>query len=150
MIYFSCERPGCGFSFCYHCKAEWHPNQTCDMARVQRHHHQVSVIIDWPTFYFCVDCIVIQSICLKQLLWTWTRCWTCSLCLQSDAWEYKVGPSPTSKKLKRDKIFITLTILKLFYNVENCAKNLAEMGCLTLDNRKVSEAMKAFNCSKKL
>ncbi|TRY72627.1 hypothetical protein TCAL_09958 [Tigriopus californicus] len=32
----TCERPGCGFSFCYHCKAEWHPNQTCDMARAQR------------------------------------------------------------------------------------------------------------------
>merc|ERR1719320_1112860 len=29
----SCEREGCDFSFCYHCKAEWHPNQTCDMAR---------------------------------------------------------------------------------------------------------------------
>lgn len=23
----TCERPGCGYSFCYHCKAEWHPNQ---------------------------------------------------------------------------------------------------------------------------
>lgn len=33
-----CERPGCGYSFCYHCKAEWHPNQTCDAARAQRHH----------------------------------------------------------------------------------------------------------------
>ena len=32
----SCEREGCDFSFCYHCKAEWHPNQTCDMARAQR------------------------------------------------------------------------------------------------------------------
>ncbi|XP_064078819.1 E3 ubiquitin-protein ligase RNF19B-like isoform X2 [Macrobrachium nipponense] len=31
-----CERPGCGTYFCYHCKAEWHPNQTCDMARAQR------------------------------------------------------------------------------------------------------------------
>ncbi|KAL7638487.1 UNVERIFIED_CONTAM: hypothetical protein RMT77_011057 [Armadillidium vulgare] len=31
-----CERPGCESSFCYHCKAEWHPNQTCDMARAQR------------------------------------------------------------------------------------------------------------------
>ena len=27
-----------GYSFCYHCKAEWHPNQTCDAARAQRHH----------------------------------------------------------------------------------------------------------------
>jgi len=32
----NCEREGCNFSFCYHCKAEWHPNQTCDMARAQR------------------------------------------------------------------------------------------------------------------
>ncbi|KAF2358549.1 IBR domain, partial [Trinorchestia longiramus] len=34
-----CERPGCGSHFCYHCKAEWHPNQTCDMARGQRTPH---------------------------------------------------------------------------------------------------------------
>jgi len=32
----SCARPGCDSSFCYHCKADWHPNQTCDMARAQR------------------------------------------------------------------------------------------------------------------
>jgi len=32
----NCERDGCDSSFCYHCKAEWHPNQTCDMARAQR------------------------------------------------------------------------------------------------------------------
>ncbi|XP_076033209.1 E3 ubiquitin-protein ligase RNF19B-like [Oratosquilla oratoria] len=31
-----CERPGCESNFCYHCKAKWHPNQTCDMARAQR------------------------------------------------------------------------------------------------------------------
>ncbi|XP_044728885.1 E3 ubiquitin-protein ligase RNF19A-like [Chrysoperla carnea] len=31
-----CERPGCDSYFCYHCKAEWHPNQTCDAARAQR------------------------------------------------------------------------------------------------------------------
>ncbi|XP_054157709.1 E3 ubiquitin-protein ligase RNF19B-like [Oppia nitens] len=31
-----CERPGCETSFCYHCKQEWHPNQTCDAARQQR------------------------------------------------------------------------------------------------------------------
>lgn len=31
-----CERPGCETSFCYHCKQEWHPNQTCDAARAQR------------------------------------------------------------------------------------------------------------------
>ena len=32
----TCQRPGCGHSFCYHCKNQWHPNQTCDMARIQR------------------------------------------------------------------------------------------------------------------
>ncbi|CAG0923100.1 unnamed protein product [Notodromas monacha] len=31
-----CKRPGCGMQFCYHCKAEWHPNQTCDAARAER------------------------------------------------------------------------------------------------------------------
>jgi E3 ubiquitin-protein ligase RNF19A len=31
-----CLRPGCDSFFCYHCKAEWHPNQTCDAARAQR------------------------------------------------------------------------------------------------------------------
>jgi E3 ubiquitin-protein ligase RNF19A len=28
-----CQRPGCGTLFCYHCKGEWHANQTCDEAR---------------------------------------------------------------------------------------------------------------------
>jgi hypothetical protein len=28
-----CERPGCGTLFCYHCKRQWHANQTCDEAR---------------------------------------------------------------------------------------------------------------------
>ena len=28
-----CGRPGCGTLFCYHCKGEWHPQQTCDEAR---------------------------------------------------------------------------------------------------------------------
>lgn len=31
-----CERPGCDLNFCYHCKAEWHPDQTCDAARASR------------------------------------------------------------------------------------------------------------------
>jgi len=31
-----CHRPGCDTNFCYHCKQEWHPNQTCDAARQQR------------------------------------------------------------------------------------------------------------------
>jgi E3 ubiquitin-protein ligase RNF19A len=28
-----CERAECGTLFCYHCKGEWHANQTCDEAR---------------------------------------------------------------------------------------------------------------------
>ncbi|KAI6230354.1 RBR-type E3 ubiquitin transferase [Aphelenchoides fujianensis] len=28
-----CGRPGCNTLFCYHCKGEWHPQQTCDEAR---------------------------------------------------------------------------------------------------------------------
>ncbi|EGT32195.1 hypothetical protein CAEBREN_05064 [Caenorhabditis brenneri] len=28
-----CQRPECGTLFCYHCKREWHSNQTCDEAR---------------------------------------------------------------------------------------------------------------------
>ncbi|XP_055373252.1 E3 ubiquitin-protein ligase RNF19A-like [Condylostylus longicornis] len=35
-----CQRPGCGLSFCYHCKAEWHPDQTCDAARATRQQNQ--------------------------------------------------------------------------------------------------------------
>lgn len=31
-----CERPGCNTKFCYHCKQEWHANQTCDAARLER------------------------------------------------------------------------------------------------------------------
>ena len=31
-----CERPGCNTDFCYHCKQVWHPNQTCDAARISR------------------------------------------------------------------------------------------------------------------
>lgn len=31
-----CERPGCDMEFCYHCKEEWHPDQTCDSARILR------------------------------------------------------------------------------------------------------------------
>lgn len=37
-----CERPGCNTYFCYHCKQEWHPNQTCDAARAQRAHHSAN------------------------------------------------------------------------------------------------------------
>lgn len=31
-----CGRDGCNTSFCYHCKQEWHPNQTCNAASIQR------------------------------------------------------------------------------------------------------------------
>lgn len=31
-----CERDGCNTAFCYHCKQEWHPNQTCSTASFQR------------------------------------------------------------------------------------------------------------------
>lgn len=30
-----CKRPGCDFEFCYHCRQLWHPNTTCDLARMQ-------------------------------------------------------------------------------------------------------------------
>lgn len=31
-----CGRPGCNTSFCYHCRQEWHPDQTCDDAHLRR------------------------------------------------------------------------------------------------------------------
>lgn len=31
-----CGRQSCNTSFCYHCKQEWHPNQTCSAASIQR------------------------------------------------------------------------------------------------------------------
>lgn len=31
-----CGREACKTSFCYHCKQEWHPNQTCNTASIQR------------------------------------------------------------------------------------------------------------------
>lgn len=37
-----CSRPGCETSFCYHCKQEWHPNLTCDNARIMRNKHHNS------------------------------------------------------------------------------------------------------------
>ena len=30
-----CMRPGCNYEFCYHCRQVWHPNTTCDLARMQ-------------------------------------------------------------------------------------------------------------------
>nr|CAB3265640.1 ZF(RING/C6HC)-1 zinc finger protein [Phallusia mammillata] len=31
-----CQRDGCETEFCYHCRQEWHPDQTCDAAHLQR------------------------------------------------------------------------------------------------------------------
>lgn len=31
-----CAREGCKTAFCYHCKQEWHPNQTCNIANLQK------------------------------------------------------------------------------------------------------------------
>ena len=38
-----CERPGCNTEFCYHCKQMWHPNLTCDAARLRRATHLKSI-----------------------------------------------------------------------------------------------------------
>lgn len=43
-----CERPGCKTLFCYHCKQEWHPEQTCDQARAQRAINNKTVFIQSP------------------------------------------------------------------------------------------------------
>lgn len=37
-----CGREGCNTSFCYHCKQEWHPNQTCSAAGIQRNKRLVN------------------------------------------------------------------------------------------------------------
>ncbi|XP_041362066.1 E3 ubiquitin-protein ligase RNF19A-like [Gigantopelta aegis] len=37
-----CEKPGCDTFFCYHCKQQWHPNQTCNAARAERFPHMRS------------------------------------------------------------------------------------------------------------
>ena len=42
-----CERPGCDTHFCYHCKQQWHPNQTCDAARAERAAHLRSSSISY-------------------------------------------------------------------------------------------------------
>ncbi|XP_022692095.1 E3 ubiquitin-protein ligase RNF19A-like [Varroa jacobsoni] len=44
-----CQRPGCDTEFCYHCKQEWHPNITCDMARQQRQENGTGL---FPPFAF--------------------------------------------------------------------------------------------------
>lgn len=36
-----CGREGCNTSFCYHCKQEWHPNQTCSTASIQRNKRMI-------------------------------------------------------------------------------------------------------------
>lgn len=56
-----CERPGCNTYFCYHCKQEWHPNQTCDAARAQRAHHYANPRSS--SVSFSQDSIV-QSMCI--------------------------------------------------------------------------------------
>ena len=38
-----CDRPGCNTEFCYHCKQIWHPNLTCDSARMRRATHLKSI-----------------------------------------------------------------------------------------------------------
>ena len=37
----TCQRPSCRKEFCYHCKQEWHPQQTCDDARRRRNGEKV-------------------------------------------------------------------------------------------------------------
>lgn len=39
-----CGREGCNTSFCYHCKQEWHPNQTCNAASILRNKKQLASI----------------------------------------------------------------------------------------------------------
>ena len=39
-----CEKPGCGTQFCYHCKQIWHPNLTCEIARVRRTPADFSIV----------------------------------------------------------------------------------------------------------
>ncbi|XP_064482458.1 E3 ubiquitin-protein ligase RNF19A-like [Ornithodoros turicata] len=53
-----CERPGCGTAFCYHCKQEWHPNQTCDAARAQRAPPQDSSGLQRDDIKHCPRCMV--------------------------------------------------------------------------------------------
>lgn len=38
-----CGRESCNTSFCYHCKQEWHPNQTCSTASIQRNKKRLNV-----------------------------------------------------------------------------------------------------------
>jgi len=58
-----CERPGCDAYFCYHCKAEWHPNQTCDAARAQRSPNVRSSSVSFSQDSQHRKCIVL-SVCL--------------------------------------------------------------------------------------
>ncbi|KAK2719985.1 hypothetical protein QYM36_004032 [Artemia franciscana] len=45
-----CERPGCDTEFCYHCKAVWHPDKTCDAARTGRKSRRSNSSFDNPIF----------------------------------------------------------------------------------------------------
>lgn len=54
-----CGRDGCNTSFCYHCKQEWHPNQTCSAASIQRNKRM-------PNIYTIGDFIEISSAAANQ------------------------------------------------------------------------------------
>lgn len=54
-----CGRDGCNTSFCYHCKQEWHPNQTCSAASIQRNKRM-------PNIYTIGDIIEISSAAAGQ------------------------------------------------------------------------------------
>lgn len=61
-----CERPGCSTAFCYHCKQEWHPNQTCDAARAQRASRPATQA--GPTLGFPHDEGLQREFCLISLI----------------------------------------------------------------------------------
>ncbi|XP_041361420.1 E3 ubiquitin-protein ligase RNF19A-like isoform X2 [Gigantopelta aegis] len=44
-----CEKPGCDTFFCYHCKQQWHPNQTCNAARTKRFPNMRSGSLSYST-----------------------------------------------------------------------------------------------------
>uniref|UniRef100_A0A336KHR8 RBR-type E3 ubiquitin transferase n=1 Tax=Culicoides sonorensis TaxID=179676 RepID=A0A336KHR8_CULSO len=46
-----CESPGCDMEFCYHCKEEWHPDQTCDRARILRQRNMNNDVHVSPTLF---------------------------------------------------------------------------------------------------
>lgn len=77
-----CERPGCDAYFCYHCKAEWHPNQTCDAARAQRSPNvrssSVSFSQDSQHRKSCIGWITSTlHICVFAYAYTYLHTYTC-------------------------------------------------------------------------